>query len=255
MPTCFVIQPFDQGAFDKRYEDVFVPAIKAAGLDAYRVDRDPRVDIPIDEIENGIRTSAVCLVDITSDNPNVWFELGYAIASRREIVLVCSNQRSAKFPFDVQHRSVIQYAIDSPRDFEELKVKINSRLEAIQRKEGYLAGVAEMTIARVEGLTQHEMATLATIVANVETPQDHVFATRIRQDLERSGYARMAFVLAIRALQKQGFLEEQVETDADGDSLPSYALTETAWAWLEANSDKFNLYHDPRADDDEEVPF
>jgi hypothetical protein len=28
MKTCFVIQPFDAGKFDKRYEDVFVPAVK-----------------------------------------------------------------------------------------------------------------------------------------------------------------------------------------------------------------------------------
>jgi hypothetical protein len=30
MGTCFVIQPFDGGAFDKRYDDIFVPAIKGA---------------------------------------------------------------------------------------------------------------------------------------------------------------------------------------------------------------------------------
>jgi hypothetical protein len=53
MRNCFVIQPFDRGAFDKRFEDVFEPAIKGAELIAYRVDRDPGVSIPIDEIENG----------------------------------------------------------------------------------------------------------------------------------------------------------------------------------------------------------
>ena len=41
MGRCFVIQPFDGGKFDKRYEDVFVPAIQAVGLEPYRVDRDP----------------------------------------------------------------------------------------------------------------------------------------------------------------------------------------------------------------------
>jgi hypothetical protein len=63
MATCFVIQPFDAGKFDKRLEQVFKPAIEAAGLEAYRVDKDPRVDIPIDAIEEGIRSAAVCLAD------------------------------------------------------------------------------------------------------------------------------------------------------------------------------------------------
>ena len=33
MPTCFVIQPFDKGPFDKRYDDVLDPAIRAALLE------------------------------------------------------------------------------------------------------------------------------------------------------------------------------------------------------------------------------
>src|SRR5882672_3006402 len=98
MNKCFVIQPFDKGSFDKRYEDVFVPAIIAAGLEPYRVDHDPSVTIPIDEIQSGIESSEACLADMSTDNPNVWFELGYAIASQREVVLVCSAERS-HFPF------------------------------------------------------------------------------------------------------------------------------------------------------------
>src|ERR1022692_861504 len=107
MDRCFVIQPFDKGRYDKRYEDVFVPAIKDAGLEPYRVDRDLGVSIPIAEIQSGIESSQACLAEISTDNPNVWFELGYAIASQREVVMVCSEERTAHFPFDVQHRAII----------------------------------------------------------------------------------------------------------------------------------------------------
>lgn len=54
MGTCFVIQPFDSGKFDKRFHDIYKPAIEAAGLEAYRVDQDPGVQVPIDSIEKGI---------------------------------------------------------------------------------------------------------------------------------------------------------------------------------------------------------
>ncbi|HEY2291831.1 MAG TPA: hypothetical protein VGM86_14115, partial [Thermoanaerobaculia bacterium] len=104
MPTCFVIQPFDKSTFDKRYRDVFKPAIEAAGLEPYRVDEDPSVSIPMEDIERGIRNSAACLAEITTDNPNVWFELGYAIALLKEVAIACSDERKTKFPFDVQHR-------------------------------------------------------------------------------------------------------------------------------------------------------
>ena len=124
MGTCFVIQPFDDGPFDKRFEDVYSPSISAAGLEPYRVDRDPAVAVPIEDIQTGIRTCEACLADITLDNPNVWFELGFAIASRKEVALVCSNERNSRFPFDIHHRSIIKYATDSPRDFESLKSRI-----------------------------------------------------------------------------------------------------------------------------------
>ncbi len=94
MSTCFVIQPFDGAKFDKRYVDVYKPAIEDAGLEAYRVDFDPNVSTPIESIEKGIRQATICLGDISTDNPNVWYELGFAFAAKRPIVMVCSEERS-----------------------------------------------------------------------------------------------------------------------------------------------------------------
>ena len=55
MAKCFVIQPFDRDKFDRRYEETFKPAIEAARYEPYRVDKDPSVEIPIEQIEKGIR--------------------------------------------------------------------------------------------------------------------------------------------------------------------------------------------------------
>jgi hypothetical protein len=74
MPRCFVIQPFDGGPFDKRYNDVQLPAINDAGLEPYRVDKDLAATILIDYIEENIRASDICLADITLDNANIWYE-------------------------------------------------------------------------------------------------------------------------------------------------------------------------------------
>jgi len=46
MDKCFVMQPFDGSDFDSRYEDVIAPAIREAGLEPYRVDRDPKSVFP-----------------------------------------------------------------------------------------------------------------------------------------------------------------------------------------------------------------
>lgn len=128
------MQPFDRGVFDKRYDDVYAPAIEKAGLEPYRVDRDPSVNIPIEEIESGIKGSEICLAEITTDNPNVWFELGFAIAVPREVVLICSEERKTNFPFDVQHRNIIKYKTESPQDFDILQTDITRRILAILKK-------------------------------------------------------------------------------------------------------------------------
>ncbi|GIP19645.1 hypothetical protein J40TS1_52870 [Paenibacillus montaniterrae] len=134
MGICFVIQPFDGSTFDNRYEDSLVPSIDAAGLTPYRVDRDPSVVIPIIEIETAIKNAQVVLADISLDNPNVWLELGFAIAHKKSIVLICSDIRNSRFPFDIQHRAIIKYKTDSKRDFYLLEHQITEKLRGIVSK-------------------------------------------------------------------------------------------------------------------------
>src|SRR4051812_3020255 len=206
MSTCFVIQPFDGSVFDKRYQDTIRPAIEAAGLEAYRVDEDPSVDIPIDDIERGIREAAVCLAEITTNNPNVWFELGFAIAARKEVVLICSNERGSRFPFDVQHRSVISYRTDSLQDYVALGKRITERIEALLQKDAHLAQ-AMSPIAPLAGLTQHEVVALVSVAENLESPSDAVGAYVIRQDMERLGFTKIATFVALAGLVGKHLVE------------------------------------------------
>jgi|SRR5271165_3741046 len=132
--SCFVIQPFDEGKFDRLYNEIFKPAIEEAGFHPYRVDEDPSVHIPIDEIENGIKQAAACFVEITTDRPNVWFELGYARACEKPLVLVCEKTARNHFPFDIQHRNIIRYDIGAPSYFQILNERIIARLRAIDEQ-------------------------------------------------------------------------------------------------------------------------
>lgn len=264
MPTCFVIQPFDSGPFDKRYEDTIAPAISAAGLEPYRVDRDPRVTVPIDQIEEGIRTSQACVADISSDNPNVWFELRYAIASGKPVVLLALNDPSRRFPFDVQHRHVIRYRTDSASNFAKLKSEIATRLRAILEKEERLEHVAQPTsIAAIEGLSQHEMVALVSIAENLETPASSVSAHTVKSDMERAGFTRVAVTLSLGQLARKGFVVYHEERDWN-ESYSAYSLTEEGMNWLYQHQDllvlrRENTSVEPKAsagvDDDDDIPF
>ena len=60
---CCVFQPFDKGPHDKRYEDTVAPAIRATGLEPYRVDRDQGAVIPVETLHEEIRSATICLAD------------------------------------------------------------------------------------------------------------------------------------------------------------------------------------------------
>lgn len=242
--TCFVIQPFDKGRFDKRYEDTFRPAIRLAGLEPYRVDQDPASLIPIEDIEAGIRHSDACFAEITTDNPNVWFELGYAIAARKPVVMVCSDER-ARFPFDVQHRSIIKYQSESPRDFQELGANITKRLKAAMSAQLQVEAVEDLSpAAPTEGLTQHELVALITI-ASLGLEGNPSSSYSLRQEMERAGYTDVACALSIRGLLRKQYIERAAAYDERNNEYWGFLATDEGLDWLEKNQDRLKLKRSP----------
>lgn len=233
MSTCFVIQPFDQGIFDKRYHDTFRPAIIAADLEPYRVDQDPASEIPIEDIEAGIRRAQICFAEITTDNPNVWFELGFAIASRKPVVMACAEERQ-KFPFDVQHRNIIRYKSESTRDFAEVGAKITKRMRALVDTQMKVESVTDLSPAATSsGLTEHELVAIITIAAAV-VDGDPVTSYVLRQEMNRSGYTDVACALAIRGLEKKGFVERASGYDGSNEYW-GFIARDSGLDWLDDN--------------------
>ena len=265
MNTCFVMQPFDHGVFDQRYEDIIKPAIEEAGLEAYRVDQDPKVSIPITDIESGIRKAAVCLAEITNDNPNVWYELGYAFACGKQVVMICSEERTSKFPFDIQHRTIIRYQIGSRQVLNQLQSDITTKVKAYFEKVEKIATVSEISkITKFEGLSQHEVACLATIAENLDHPSDHTSAYILKEDMEQGGFTKIASTIAVRGLLSKALISEGVYTENynNYDEYTGYSFTESGWDWVMSNQEKFVLqkpmskpYVQKQPIPDDDIPF
>ncbi len=236
MPTCFVIQPFDKGPFEKRYDDVVVPAIKVAGLEPYRVDLDPSVSVPIDSIEAGIQSAELCLADISLDNPNVWFEVGYAIAAGKEVVFICSEDRTTKFPFDVQHRTILRYETTSPRDFTELQEKITQRLKALLKSNKELGIVSKLSPTQeTEGLAPHEVAALIILMEDQLTPDSHTTPYYVQKRMGRAGFTDVAVSIALDSLSERGYVEFVTLSNDYDNEYSSCRITEKGRRWVRKN--------------------
>ncbi|MDE0356596.1 MAG: hypothetical protein OXN92_02490 [Gammaproteobacteria bacterium] len=257
---CFVIQPFDGGQrYDKRYEDIFKPAIEAAGLEPYRVDEDPAAGNLIEEIERRIAESVACVAEITTDNPNVWFELGYAFAMKKIAVMVCSDERNGAFPFDVQHRSIIKYSTDSTSDFTKAQKMITAQLKAKTRKREQMDRFpAVVSISDVRGLEQYEIAGLIAVAGEID---GELSTYRFYKDMEGAGFTRLAATLAQRMLVDRGMVEGDQETDYNGETYDLLRVTTQGMAWLLDNQDQLLLRSDAsnarrsRSAPDDDLPF
>lgn len=262
---CCVFQPFDnKGPYDKRYDDTIAPAIKATGLEPYRVDRDDGAVILYETLHEEIKSATLCLADISALNPNVMYELGFALASGKDVVIICSTQLSSKFPFDIQHRGVIQYASDSISDFEKLKSDITNRIEALVKKQASVQNiVAASPVKTTEGLLPHEISALAIILANRKGDDGGASLWSVKNDMDKAGFNDAGTNLALIALGAKSLIEETPLVDQNGEPDASYVLTPAGVEWLLTNQDKLELRKPSRRQSvslgqgitDDDVPF
>ena len=236
---CFVIQPFDS-TFDKRYTDVYEPAIKASGLIPYRVDRDPSAKNLIEQIESRIDGAKICFADISIDNPNVWYELGYAFASKKDVVMVCDSTRK-EFPFDVRTKSIIPYKTDSKSDFDDLESKIKNKLCAYIEHQPISLPMVDVQLQNVQGLQSFESSLLAIIIGEQKTEQQSSSIYSLSEKMNNSGYTDTATSVGLRLLRKKRLIECFIDNDWNGNEYDACRLTPQGEEFILSNLSLFEL--------------
>lgn len=224
-PKCFVIQPF-QEPYLKLYNDTYSPAITEAGFCPIRVDLNPGAKNLIEEIEQGIKDSDLCFAEISSDNPNVWYELGYAFALGKNVVMVCEEGKRSHFPFDISHKHIIQYKSDSPSDFNELKEKIVSKINALKEEVHQEQRIIESPLQEINGLQPYESTLLAFIVGDQKMQGQSTALYWLNDRMNKVGFTDIASSIGLRLLERKGFITTSFRQDEyDDQSYPVCELT------------------------------
>ena len=217
---CFVIQPFDNGKYDQRYRDIIKPAIESCGFRSYRVDEDYGVEIPISTIEARIIDASFILAEITTDNPNVWFELGYALANSKLVILMCSDERKSNFPFDIRHRNILIYHTGSLSDFEDCQKKLKEIINARYLK------TTDKTVDNT--ITDEELLVLKFISRDQKTS----FAITAEEKIMKNALNQDLIADCLKSLLKKGYLEYKYSTTS-GEGY--YQITNKSEKMLTAN--------------------
>lgn len=107
-PRIFVIMPFSE-PFDMLYREVIRPVASRLEFEIVRVDEVAGPGIIVDDIQRQISQANAVVAEISSRNPNVFYELGYAHALDKPAVLLARRESSGEMPFDIRGYRAIFY--------------------------------------------------------------------------------------------------------------------------------------------------
>lgn len=122
----FVLMPFSD-----EFEDVYKVGIKLACRDAgaycERVDEQIFHESILDRVYNQIAKADLIIADMTGRNPNVFYEVGYAHALNKRVILLTQN--ADDIPFDLKHYPHIVYGGSVANLKEELERRLSVHLD------------------------------------------------------------------------------------------------------------------------------
>ena len=124
----FVAMPFNS-EFENTYDFGIRLSLEARGFIPIRTDKRYFIGVIMDEIQSRIRKSSFIIADISDSNPNVLFELGFALACDKPSVVIC--RRGNEIPFDVSGVSIIIY---DPMLLRELKNAMDETLNVLTKR-------------------------------------------------------------------------------------------------------------------------
>lgn len=106
-PKLFVVMQFTE-EFNNLYKDVIIPISEGLGFEIVRADEFYSSTPILNDIIKSLIDASVIIADITPDNPNVFYEIGYAHAIKKPTILICDKTRE-KLPFDVSSFRTLFY--------------------------------------------------------------------------------------------------------------------------------------------------
>ncbi len=133
-PKAFIVMQFSS-PYNEVYAHVIKDVCEGCNIDALRADEIYAPGIIIKDVIDRIAQSQVVIADISPTNPNVYFEVGYALALGKPIILLAQRRLpETPLPFDLSAFRVLFYD-DSIGGKPNLEAGLRNHLREILGKE------------------------------------------------------------------------------------------------------------------------
>jgi len=137
MRKCFVISPIgEEGSKVRQHADdvfdfIIEPALKPFDIEPVRSDKIHETGKISTQIYNAIQTHDLCIVVLSFENPNVFYELAVAQCAVRPVIILI--EEGNRLPFDIQDERSVFYDLKA-RSYVE-RTYINRIIEIIRKLE------------------------------------------------------------------------------------------------------------------------
>lgn len=200
---CFVIMPIsDQNGYEKDhfqlvYEDIIKPAVESAGMFPVRADETKGTNlIQLDILQKVIKLP-IAICDISSKNPNVFYELGMRQAFDMPTVLIKDTKTDA--PFDISALRYCDYSANMKH--REVKSAVSRLAEMLKETYDNRSNKSEI----------NSLVRLLELSSPAELPSSDMSSQEKENKL--LGYKLDRIVESIDSLQNQVQSLEQSNTD------------------------------------------
>lgn len=156
--------PFSNKGVKSAYDYSIKSICEKHNLDIRRADEIFTTNPIYEDIVKEIRDASIIIVDISDNNPNVYYELGMAHTLKQNQTIIITQEDFNNTPFDISHFRIIKY-INSIQGKEELEKQLDLTLKNLLKdyksinKDKY-----ELTFEIFSaGKNQNELATLLAI--------------------------------------------------------------------------------------------
>ncbi len=225
-PLCFVLMPFgvkgdvdgNEVDFDLIYEELLAPAVRDAGLAPLRADEELIGGLIHRPMFERLVLVDYCVADLTTANPNVFYELGVRHAVRPFSTVLVSAEIN-RTPFDLAPDRIFSYSLDESGALSSVEDDRAALAEALRATR---KGTPDSPVFQlIDGFPQPDLDRLKTDTFREQA----AYSTEVR---ERLAVAREEGAVSVRRLQEQLGPLEDIEVGVLVDLLLSYRATE-AW--------------------------
>jgi hypothetical protein len=219
-PYCFVLMPFGLKRdmtgilinFDSIYKDLIAPSIEEAGLQPLRTDEELMGGIIHKPTFERLIICDYAVVDLTTANPTVFYELGVRHAVRPWTTILIYAENSGRLPFDLAPMRAIPYRVNLEGSIEESSRATKERIirNLKQSKETQNASIDSPIFQLIEDYP------------NIDHTKTDVFRDRVHHSIQikrKLAVAREEGIDAIQAMRKKELpenirdLEDEVIVD------------------------------------------